>query len=487
MLSTLHSKLSAVLLAVFVAFAGFTLLINLVTTRAFLDEVNQKVALTLAESIAADRPLFVADRLNLAAVKAFFSTAMTINPLAEMYLLDTDGRIVASSVPAADIHRRAVDLRPLRAILAGETPPVRADDPRHESRQKVFSVAALSQGYLYIVLGGEQFDSVIRMLLGSQILRWGAWSVGASLLGAVLAGALIFRSLTQPLRRLTGVMERFESEGYRHDAAVTVRPRRWSDEVDRLTTRFDRLSAQLAAHVDRLKFVDVQRRELVANVSHDLKTPLSAVRGYLDTLLIKESTLSDTERRAFVELALGQNQRVDRLVSELLELSRLESGEMPVSPEMISLCDLVQDVVQKFQNAAGARQIVLQSAFDANLPLVRMDVRLIERLLDNLLDNALQHTGPSGTITVGCAAVTEGMRVTVQDSGDGIHPDDLPHIFERFYRGRRASGTLGGAGLGLAISRRIAELHHAELRVANDRDRGATFTLILPVRESPRL
>jgi hypothetical protein len=241
-------KLSVLLLGLFVAYGLLHLIVSLYTTRLFLDEATQKLHLPLAGHVAAQRSLIRNGRTDAAATRQLFGEVMAVNPMAELYLLDARGNILAFSADPKDVRRRSVALDPILRILGG-TPdlPVLGDDPRHESRQKVFSVARLpasvrasagpataTDGYLYIVIGGEQFDSVVAMLLQSQILRWGAWVTAGSFLFATLAGLLALRLLTVRIRRLAQTMDRFRQTGFAAPLPARVSPRRLPDEVDQL-------------------------------------------------------------------------------------------------------------------------------------------------------------------------------------------------------------------------------------------------------------
>jgi two-component system OmpR family sensor kinase len=487
---TLHGKLSSVLFVLLVAFGVVSLVLALRGVRLFLNEMNQTVGLPVAERVAAQRTLFTAGKVNDTAAKELFSTAMAINPLAELYLLDSAGQIVAFSAPADKVKRRSVALAPIQAVLAGAKSPVLGDDPRHETRRKVFSVAVLNgtgprtaadgapQGYLYVILGGEQFDSVVQMLARSHLLQWGLWMAAASLGLAAVTGVYVLALLTRPVRQLTAAVERFEST-HQPPALPILLARRRPDELDRLASAFERMTRQIADYISRITRSDAQRRELVENVSHDLRTPLAAVQGYVDTLLMKDASLTSDERRHYLELAAGQTRRIDRLATDLFELATLETAQTELRKEPFSACDLLQDVVQKFESVASSGGVALHARFDDDLPLVRGDVRLIERLLDNLLDNALRHTPRGREVTVSCEHQDGDLAIRVSDTGPGIHPDDVPHIFERFYRGRGLEDQTG-AGLGLAISQRIAELHGAVLSVEHNGPEGVTFLFRLP-------
>jgi signal transduction histidine kinase len=221
---------------------------------------------------------------------------------------------------------------------------------------------------------------------------------------------------------------------------------------------------------------------LVANVSHDLRTPLASLRGYLETLIIKGDSLSAEEQRTYLSIAAQQTERLARLVAELFELAKLEAKDVAVQAEAFPMAELIQDVVQKFELDAERRRLDIRAEVGADLPFVLADIGLAERVLQNLIDNALRHTPAGGRVTVTTEAREREVLITVADTGSGIPKDHLPHIFERLYRvDKSRDSRSGGAGLGLAIARQIVELHGGRIMVESEPGRGTAFSFSLPL------
>jgi two-component system, OmpR family, sensor kinase len=233
--------------------------------------------------------------------------------------------------------------------------------------------------------------------------------------------------------------------------------------------------------VNVLKQTDASRRELVANVSHDLRTPLATLHGYLETLLIKEGRLTAAEQRSFLDIAVRQSERLRRRVEELFELAKLDANYDQVDRELFSLAELVQDVSQKFALLVDGKGIALHTQLQKDVPFIQADIALIERALENLLQNALRFTPEHGSITIALTYDGTAVTVRVQDTGCGIPSEHLPHIFDRFYRAdqeRRGDG----AGLGLAITKRIVELHGGSIEATSTPNIGTSISFRLPIR-----
>jgi len=242
--------------------------------------------------------------------------------------------------------------------------------------------------------------------------------------------------------------------------------------------------------MQELRDADRMRRELVANVSHDLRSPLSSIQGYLETVSIKDGDLEPAERRRYVETALRNAQRLNSLVGSLFELSKLETKQIQPEREAFPLAELVQDVVLQYRPRAEAEAVDLQAELPDRRVRAHADIGLMERVLTNLIDNAIHYTPSGGTVRVGMSVTEAGgdgagpdrIRLFVRDTGPGIPEDDVPHVFERFYRvDKSRDRDRGGAGLGLAIAHTIVDLHGEKLEVKSDLGRGTTFWFDLPV------
>jgi signal transduction histidine kinase len=338
--------------------------------------------------------------------------------------------------------------------------------------------ARAPEGFLYVVLRGEEFDSAEQQVLESYTFQLSAWAVAGSLGFGLLAGLLLFYRLTRRLQRLSLRMSEFRDSGFNHYQAYAGKAVS-GDEIEYLGAVFDGMAERIMAQIAQLKEQDRLRRQLVAQISHDLRTPLASIHGYLETLDMR-GTLSDKERKQYLQVALRQSGRLTRMIDELFELARLEARDTQARREVFPPAELVQDVVQKFQARAAQCGIQLSMAQPPAAAFVLADLGLTERVLDNLIGNAIDHS-PRGTqVLVSLAALAQEVLIGVCDQGPGIADEDLARIFEPFHRGQGASKEKGHAGLGLAIAKRIVEMQHGALHVHNKTQGGACFSFTLP-------
>jgi len=225
------------------------------------------------------------------------------------------------------------------------------------------------------------------------------------------------------------------------------------------------------------------RRELVSNVSHDLRTPLASMHGYVETLLIKNDELSPEMRREYLEIARKHTQRLGELIGDLFELSKLDSASIHPSLEAFSLAELLHDTVHDFGLDAERRDIKLGIEAPDDPSMVYADIGLVQRVLENLIRNALKFTPTGGSISIRLDNKPGAVAVAIEDTGCGIAEADLEHVFDRFYRAENSTqeGT-NTAGLGLAIVRKILDLHGSRITVSSQLDRGTCFEFDLPTQ-----
>ena len=487
-MKTLYAKLSLALTVLLFTIGIGYFLVTLSGTRHYVEEMNQRLNRDLARNLVADRNLVAEGRINQQAVKETFHEYMTINPSIEIYLLDLEGKILAFSADPDKVKRRQVSLGPIHDFLSPDLQlPLLGDDPRSHDRRKSFSVTSVPsdeapQGYLYVVLRGSEFDTVDALLGESYFLRSSGLTLLISLAVGLVAGLLIFHVLTSRLRRLTALFDRFRHSGFsRHDAYAAERHNLPGDEIDHLGTTFDEMAQRIIDQFESLNQKDALRRELVAHVSHDLRTPLASLHGYLETLKLKDQSLSDTDRRNYLDVAISHSERLTRLVADLFELATLDAKEQNPVLEPFAAAELVQDVSQKFQLKADNKDTRLHVDAQTDLPLASGDIALMERVLENLIDNALNHTPAGGTVKIPVWHQHGKVCISVCDSGDGIPAQDLPRIFDSFYQSDNPHRGSGHARLGLAIAKRILDLHSSELVVDSTVGVGTTFHFDLPV------
>ncbi|HEY6567970.1 MAG TPA: ATP-binding protein [Actinomycetota bacterium] len=291
----------------------------------------------------------------------------------------------------------------------------------------------------------------------------------AGTIAAVIAMVMarwLARGMTQPLRDMAAAARRMETGDYSARVHTTSR-----DEVGQLAVAFNRMSQEF-------ENLEASRRELVANVSHELKTPITAIRAHLENLLDGvEQPNPET-----LQVMLAQSERLGRLVEQLLDLSKLESGEVPLRREAVTLGPVVRQVLSEIDMASGDRHVELTSEVPEDLPVIEADRERVHQVLFNLVDNAMRFTPDGGRVRIEAHRENGSVLISVSDSGVGISEEDLPRLFERFYRvDQSRSREDGGTGIGLAIARSVVEAHGGTISAASELGEGSVFTFDLPI------
>ncbi len=480
---TLHARLMLVLALVLVPAGAALLALTVRSARAYYQEVTQRQNADVAANLVAQHDLMIGHDVDLAKLADVAKNLAMTNPGVEVYVLDPAGRVLAGSVPSERLMASTVALAPLRAFLEAERRlPLLDTDPRRGGRA-VFSVAPLAGGgYLYVVLTDEMRAGIAREVQGSTALRVALYGSLAVLALVLLGGALAFFLLTRRLRRLQRAMTAFRGAGSQVPGTQLTAVPRPRDEIDALRNDFVALTRRIGEQVDALRRSDRVRQELVTNVSHDLRTPLAALRGSLETLMLKGDELADAQRAEFLATAQAQSERLGRLIDQLFELSLLDGDAVPPSSEDFPLAELVSDALLEERPRAERAGVRLDLDAPEGLPFVRANLGLVERAFHNLLDNALRHTPAGGAVRVTLRSDDAGrVHLEVRDTGEGIAPEHQARIFERFYRvGGGARPGSSGAGLGLAIAARVVEVHGGRLRVESSPGEGSAFAFDLP-------
>lgn len=407
-----------------------------------------------------------------------------INPDVDVYVLDASGNILASSVEAP--ARKRIELNPIRQFIT-EAPqfPLLGDDPSTPGRREIFSAAPLSiagcpAAYLYIVLHREEHAAAAAGLKTLYAVRDGIGVVTVAIVLALAGSLLLLRMLTRRLGDLKQDIERFRDNEYSAPFAAPEESGS-GDEIERLRHLFVQLAEKIRGQMGELQKVDELRRELLTNVSHDLRTPLTILYAHLETLLLRDEP-SKEELRNSLGTAFAQCRRLAQLIEQLLELAKLDAGQATFNPEPFQIADLAHEVVSKFALTARRAEAEVRVEHAESLPLVVGDVRLIEQVVEHLLDNALRHVTQGGHVHVRLTRHQSSVRVDVHDTGPGIPANERSRIFERFYRGDKSRSTESGYfGLGLAIVRGILGLHGTSIDFVSGPKCGTTFFFELPI------
>jgi signal transduction histidine kinase len=480
---TFYGKISLIFVVLLFTLGIIQIVISLQSSLNFVCETDQTINRPLAKNLAQKFQPLLMDSINYGAIEDIIHDIMIFNPRLDVYIVDLDGNIKAMFQKPGSVKLTKIKTKPIRDFISDspEIPlPIVGDDPKDPGRHRVFSATEIDlgkdgKGYLYVILGAELFDSAITGIAGSYILGTTAFIFLVTLIFAGVLGSLMFFKLTKRLSNVTQTVKEFEKGNYNRRLLVKS-----DDEIGQLTTAFNRMAETIELNMEELKKNDTLRRELIANISHDLRSPLASIQGYIETILMKDDNIDSRQRKNFLETILTSVTNLNTLVAELFELSKLDAMKSKPTPEPFSIAELVQDIVLKFQPLAENKSIHIITKIPHSLPFVMGDISMIDRVLSNLIDNAIRYTGEGGRISIDLINREEIVELVISDTGEGIPSDDLPNVFDRFYRVEKSrTKNSGGSGLGLAIVKKIVEAHDSEIRVQSTINKGTAFSFTL--------
>lgn len=476
-------KIGAAFLLILLILSVIYTYISAFTAEMYFQEANQNLNAEVASHIASESDYFINGKPNEGVLKNIFHNVMVINPSLEVYLLDNKGKILSYYAPDKIIKMEFIPLEPINEFLSKkEKSFVMGPDPKNINTEKVFSASRVFEngkpaGYIYVILGSEEYENSLQMLLGSYIMRLGARTTAITLIAAAIISLIALIIITRNLRKIIFVIREFKNGNL--NARINVKGK---SELAEFAESFNEMADTILRNIEEIKTMDNLRRELVANVSHDLRTPLAAIQGYVETVMMKSENLPTDDRQKYMQIILKSTERLKKLVEELFELSKLEARETKPKPEPFSIAELVQDIHQKNLIIAQEKKIDLQLKFPYNLPMVYADIGMMERVLQNLLDNSLKFTPEGGRIFISLEKEGIDVLLKIEDTGRGINAEEVVHIFDRYHRSKRIEDSeKGGLGLGLAIVKKILEVHNININVKSLEGRGSEFSFKVPV------
>lgn len=465
------------------------------------ESVYERANAFLGRVVALHPDLLDLQRRDADGFTGFLRNLLLFEPDTQLYLLDADGTVLAASGSVQPSPGFKVRLAPVREAVAVAGDRRRAayvmgDDPEQMNLDAVIAARPLQRtvirpdneiaGYLYVVCQPRSLSVGHVEAYRSSLAGTALTGVVALIAAMTLCAAWIVATVTRPLRDLSDAVARAQREGFEGPSLADAggAPARGGDEFARLRAGFGELLRRLRAQWDALRRLDQFRRESVSNLSHDLRSPLTATVACLETLDGRwAGDRSRGDDRALLEVALRNTRNAAQLVRSLGDLALLDEPQFKLQPVTMNIGEMLDDIVMRFADRAAREGVALRN--DGGAPVfAAVDIELFERALANLVDNALRHTPAGGRVVLRADGDGPCVRVVVSDSGRGIAAQDLERLFDRLYTGSDARGDAdgGGKGLGLAIVRRIVELHHGEVTVRSAPGQGTLVTIRLPVQ-----
>jgi two-component system OmpR family sensor kinase len=430
-----------------------------------------RVQLARLQSRSAGREVFLNVLDEIAANNNVRVLITTVPELEIIYDSETENSWQGQTLAAQELSRRFIPTADPNTVAGLYTA---ADGSRWLVYSRAISTSGFGeQALIYAAPEPRPFSFLRNLGLGTIIFRAGMIALALS----VLLAFLISRSVAKPLQQMAGAAEAIAGGDY-HQQLVPAGP----EEVQRVAESFNSMSAQVAAGRQA-------QRDFVANVSHDLKTPLTSIRGWSQALLDGTASDQEAQQRA-ATVVYNEAERMTRMVEQLLDLAKIESGQLTLQREPLDLAQLLTTVHHNLQVRAAEKGIHFTLETEV-VPLVSGDRDRLMQVVSNLVDNALSHTPANGRVhlRLHSHAADKAVEIQVQDTGRGMTPEELSRIFERFYqveKSRAQTAERKGSGLGLAIVQELVALHHGRVLARSIPGKGSLFTVRLPAAPGPQ-
>ena len=480
----LYGKLALTFLLVLTLLATAYGYLTALLANRYFEATYQRLNRDVAGHIVKFMEPFGGQGVNRKGADAIFFNAMITNPSAEVYLLDSTGRIELYHAADGEIKRKRVALEPVRRYIQTQgTLFIKGDNPKNEREQSIFSAANVirngrMQGYVYVILTSAEYGSIMAVLQQNYVLQWGIGTMLITLLAALAIGLLAVYRLTKNLSYVIERVGQFRAGNL--TARLVVKP---SSELAPLADTFNDMAETLTRNIGDLQNAERLRRNLVATVSHDLRTPIAAIHGYAETLVLNNA-LPDARKAEYAGIILQSTDKLMKLVNELFELSKLEARQTQPYREPVVLGELVTEVFTKFRLLAEQKGLAYTCA-DCEDPTVCLaDVGMMERVLQNLIENAIRYTPDGGFVRVNMGSMAGMLTVSVENAV-GELPEPVRGYLQTGTPDGLTAGRPSGAGLGLVIVRKMLDLHNTHLNAVILPGASVRFSFSLPVYQPP--
>jgi signal transduction histidine kinase len=448
-------------------FTGVTYL----ATTAFYAASTQLLNKDVASHIAKFTSPYGREGFDRQKADSVFYQAMVISPSAEVYFLDTTGRVIYFHGAPTEIQRWQVSTDALkRYIQSGGVRYINGPDPRDPDHPKIFSAAAVEGeggklGYIYVILGNEQYRSVTQMLMNSRVTPLVLGAVMFILAFSLLVTVWYIHRFRRRFDDMLVVLNKFRQGDF--TARFALRER---DELELVTGSFNKMADLLLDNIDRVTASEKERRDFMVNISHDLRTPLAIARGYTETLALKKGQLRPEEEAVYIELVVSKIRQVEKMVGQLFELSKMESANFETQREPFVFSEVLQEVLHEVRAVIDCRNCTDGS-------YVYADISMMERVIQNLVVNAVAYTRPGGRITVSLEREGEELVFRIENEGEPLPAELLAWINE-----------LGGVrpvkpAIGLAIVKKVLWLHGWRMDAGVERSGFVFFSFRMQVYE----
>jgi signal transduction histidine kinase len=480
--SSLFTSIGLMVFTIIVVLGTVFILMTYLSATHFYQATTQRLNKDVAGHIALFTSPFHDNGFDRKKADSVFYDAMVLSPSIEVYFLDTAGKVMYYHAPDSLIKLHEIPLTNIKQhILSKGMDYIKGPDPKNPGMDQVFSAAEVHSatgllGYIYVILGSNEYRKVSGSLFDSHVLFLSLRVLLLILLLSLLISLLYLRRIRKSFRRITGVLDQFKKGDYTARLPVNS-----YNEFSVIADGFNNMANSLVHTIDRLVSAAQERKDFVATISHDLRTPLSIARGYVETLKgeIKKTPADIARQEAFVMMAAKKIHQLESMVGQLFDLSRMDSVEFKPVREPFIISDIIEETLSIAQTQAAEKKISINCRGCQHTYWINADTRMMERLVQNLVDNALKYTNEHGCINVLLERKSTELEITIQNSGPLFSPA-LIHWINKSHADNMLSFKPHG-GLGLTIVIKILQLHNYNYKAWVENEQTNCFSFVMPL------
>lgn len=467
-----------------ISFLGLLfIVITYISATYFYNASTELLNKDVAAHIAKFTSPFEEGGINKRKADSVFYSAMVVSPSIEVYFLDNTGKVIYYEAPDTAIKLWHIPLENIDNLIAakGET-YVTSPDPKYPDQYKIFSASEVYHdskkiGYIYVILGSKEYNNINELLFKSHA---GTLALQAFFIVVLLSVLLSFFYIKRLQRKYDAVLQVLEKyrQGYFETRFITQS----QDEFAPITGSFNKMAELLSHNIEQLKKVELERKTFIANISHDLRTPLAIASGYAETIIGNyDKKVALPEQKNYMQLVLNKLKQVEIMVLQLFELSQMDSVDFEPKKEPFVLAEILQEITAGFQITATNKNISLKCNTGNDLQWIDADVKMVERIVQNLTENAIKNTPDNGIITIVLTHENNNLKVVFENTGEPMPAALVSWINDDSDTTNLQSRPTGRKGLGLAIVKRILKLHNASLFTGIKEGTTNYFVFYLPV------
>ena len=458
------------------------IIITYLSAAYFFNASTELLNKDVAAHIAKFTSPFEGNIINKSKADSVFYNAMVVSPSIEVYFLDTSGKVIYFESPDSAIKLWQIPLDNInKLILSKGKTYILSPDPKDPQHNKIFSAAEVIKdnknlGYIYVILGSKEYNNTSELLFTSHAAKLALEAFAIIIIASFTISFYYIKRLQRRYNAVVSVLEEYKQGNF--DARFNNNK---NDEFTPVTSSFNAMAELLSQNIFQLKKAENERKNFIANISHDLRTPLSIASGYAETLVNQEDKITSNKQKEYLQLVVSKLKQIENMVMQLFELSRLDAIDFKPEKEPFIFSEILQEITSSFAMAAEQKNIKLTCVGCQEVIWTNGDIKMMERVLQNLISNAIKNTPDYGHITIELQQCNQQLTVIFENDGKPMSQALLNWINSSEKVNALQSQSKPHTGLGLMIVKRILELHNSKLVADTNTRVGNLFSFTLPV------